>query len=120
MRVCVIKADPQDVEFKEVEKVDLEYIKSVVNGHIEYVPVDGDSHLYCDEEGKLKSTTKPNWVATALVQYHREFPDIIMGDVIVLGDGEEGEEGSIPRDTEHAVYVVCMQRGLEAKGKQDG
>lgn len=70
-----------------------DFLKHTVGGWIEYVFVTHGVHLYCNEEGKLDGLPF-NIEATRLAG--REGVDILVGDVIFLGEGEDGEEGSLP------------------------
>lgn len=78
---------------------DLDTLKGLVGGWIEYVHAGTDWHAYCDEEGKLKGSP-PNYSATRLA-HHLGWPhgDVLVGDVVFLGKSttEPGEEGDVPQ-----------------------
>ena len=67
-------------------KPTLEQLQALVGGYIELVPIFDGSHMYCNEEGKLLGL-KPNIFAGALI----DFPDTIVGDVVVMEKGDEEE-----------------------------
>ena len=93
-----IKAFPPSIEAHpwtefEGESEPLQVIQDAVGGYIEMVrtAIPG-VHMYCNEEGKLRNLPG-NRAATALLsEYHR---DVIVGDVIVLRDGQAGEEAPL-------------------------
>ena len=74
---------------QELIGTELEDLQKAVGGNIEYVPLPYESpflYMYCNEEGKLHGL-EPNWGATALIN----FPDIIVGDVVIMEEGDEDE-----------------------------
>lgn len=79
-----------------------EFLRRTVGGWIECVFVTGGVHLYCNEEGKLDGLPY-NEKATFLAG--RQGIDPLVGDVIFLGDGPEGEEGDLPPEWRHLPWV---------------
>lgn len=75
----------------------LEQLKVAVGGWLEGVSgADADWHAYCDEEGKLKGKS-PNVAATRLARsLGWPIGDVIVGDVIFLGNGSDGQEADVP------------------------
>lgn len=75
-------------------EMDLDYLKGVVGGWIEYVFVTNGVHAYCNEEGKLEGLPV-NIEATRLAG--RLGVDLLCGTVIFLGDKpDDGEEHDLP------------------------
>ena len=74
----------------------LSSLQAIVDGPIEYVFVTYGVHAYCNEEGKLRDNLPPNPTATLLAG--RLGVDMLMGSVIFLGDGPDGEEGDLPQE----------------------
>lgn len=79
-------------EHRDIEG-DLETLSGIVGGPIEFIFVTYGVHAYCHEEGKFEGLP-PNPVATRLCGL--EGVDIVVGSVVFLGDGPEGEEGDLP------------------------
>ena len=77
-------------------KGDLDTLSGIVNGYIEYIFVTEGVHAYLNEEGKLHPGFAPNPVATRLAGLWGV--DMILGSVVFLGDGLEGEEGDLPAE----------------------
>lgn len=76
----------------------LESIQSLVGGNIEAVRIfaqkqDADEPFelvgYCDDEGRIKDS-EMNWLASAL------FRQEIRGNVVVVTDAGDGEDGDVP------------------------
>ena len=67
-------------------KPTLDELQQAVGGNIEYVPTAMGGYLYCNEEGKLMGLPA-NYPATQMI----DFPDIIVGDVVVMEEGDEEE-----------------------------
>lgn len=81
-------------EHRDIEG-DLETLSGIVGGPIEFVFVTYGVHAYCHEEGKIEGL-EPNIAATRLAG---RFPvDILVGPVVFLGDGPDGEEGDLPEE----------------------
>lgn len=97
------------VEAKEIEG-DLNSVKRIVGGWIEIVSGPGRWHLYCNEEGKIMGLApnyRANDLAQALGAYLNPF-DLIVGDVVFLGDGPEGQEADVPQ----AVLAMAAAYGI--------
>lgn len=103
----------------------LDTLQAIVGGYIESVSVRDGWHLYCNEEGKLDGLAV-NPVATDFLRAaYPGFADWICGDVVVLGDNEDGSEADVPDEAialfltlaptrEHAVLCTyCLPRRTE-------
>lgn len=64
----------------------LKELQKAVGGYIESVPIAMGGHFYCNEEGKLKGLPH-NPVANSMI----DFNDHIVGDVVVMEEGDEQE-----------------------------
>lgn len=62
-------------------------IQKAVGGYIEFVPTANVGYMYVNEEGKLRGLPV-NKAATSMIA----FDDVILGDVVVMGEGEEDED----------------------------
>ena len=86
-------------EYRDIEG-DLDTLRSIVGGHIEFVFVTNGVHAYVNEEGKLLDL-RSNPEATRLAGL---IPwDFICGTAVFLGDGPEGEEGDLPPEWQNLV-----------------
>ena len=73
-----------EVEVVEYEDK-LENLQKYVDGLIEFVAIDEGIDMIINDEGKILGL-KPNYLATLLYGY-----DFIVGDALVVGIGDEGE-----------------------------
>lgn len=80
------------LEYRDIEG-DLDTLQEIVGGPIEYVFVTNGVHAYLHEEGKIEGLPA-NSFATRLAGYAGV--DIFCGNVVFLGEGEDGEEGDLP------------------------
>lgn len=98
-----------EVDIRE-QHTNLADLQIVVGGLLESLTLAEDgTHMYLDEEGKFKTFHRPNMLATLLADhYHPGFSrrDIIVGDVVVLGMGADGEEADVSQD------VIDLVTGL--------
>lgn len=80
---------------------DLASLRAAIgDGWLEHVCLDADkgTHLYVDEEGKLKGQPV-NWLATTLWRDHQGIgADVLCGTAVVLGGTPDGEEADCPQD----------------------
>lgn len=95
--VTALIIDPNDSS--EVARIapTLDALQAVVGGYIECVTMDdGQWHLYCNEEGKLDGL--PINVSATAFAHHMGWPrgDVLVGRVILLGNGRDGEEADLP------------------------
>jgi len=96
MKVLVIEAEMASIFHIDVT---LEWLQATVGGYIE-VFSSGNSHSdwhgYCNEEGKIQAL-RPNTVATKFA-HKLGWPrgDILVGNVIFLGNGLDGDEADVP------------------------
>lgn len=110
MRVLVIRPDGTHEVKDMVDGVSdggaglLEQLQAEVGGFIEGL-TGTEVVFYLNEEGKYQGLP-PNRVGTALVEHF--YPgfsqrDVIVGNLLVLGQGSGGNEASVP---EHIVKMV--------------
>lgn len=94
----------------------LESIQSLVGGNIEAVRVfaqkrDTDEPFelvgYCDDEGRIKDS-EINWLASAL------FRQEIRGNVVVVTDAGDGEDGDVPDTFVKWLMSSFLQRVAQA------
>lgn len=91
-------------------ETDLAGLQAVVGGYLEAVALDERTHLYCDEEGKIKGL-ELNHLATLLVESYRPgWPDVICGPAVVLGSTPSGNETHVPNQ----VFAWFSELGTEA------
>ena len=64
----------------------LREIQEAVGGYIELIPTGNLGYMYGNEEGKLMGLPV-NKAATSMIT----FDDIVVGDVVVMEEGEEDE-----------------------------
>lgn len=93
----------------------LESIQSLVGGNIEAVRIfaqkqDTDEPFelvgYCDDEGRIKDS-EMNWLASAL------FRQEIRGNVVVVTDAGDGEDGDVPDTFVKWLMSSFLQRVAE-------
>lgn len=75
------------------DEVNSGLLNELVDGWIEYVPVTPGVHAYCNEVGKLNGLPENR---TATILAGRVGVDILVGTVVFLGEGEDGEDGDLP------------------------
>lgn len=85
-----------DMEVVEYEN-ELKTLQEYVDGYIDYVNIFDNVDMIINDEGKIKGL-EPNYIATQLFRY-----DIIVGDVLVVGIGDEGENISL---TDAQIYKI--------------
>ena len=64
----------------------LSEIQKAVGGYIELIPTGNAGYMYGNEEGKLMGLPV-NMAATTMIA----FDDLVVGDVVVMEEGEEDE-----------------------------
>ena len=98
MSTCTALIIPANLsEPARVEQIDagLENMQALVAGNIEAVSAD-DWHFYLNEEGKTLNVA-PNLRAGELVREETgQLLDIYCGNVVVLGETSDGDEGDVP------------------------
>lgn len=78
-----------DVVPNNGDKFTLEELQSLVNGYIERVQMSDGQSMYVNEEGKFKKLPY-NEKATRILRLQCRIPnDYIVGDVVILSNGEE-------------------------------
>lgn len=65
----------------------LSELQKAVGGYIELIPTGNAGYMYGNEEGKLMGLPV-NKAATSMIA----FDDVVVGDVVVMEEGEEKEE----------------------------
>lgn len=85
----IIKVNGDKIEVSKEQKLDLEFMQSVVGGYIERISLFDGRAMYINEEGKMKGLPK-NDQATFLADLSGISPDdCVVGDVIILTEEEE-------------------------------
>lgn len=95
MKALIIKTD-DSVEVVETN-ADLDWLQSTVGGYIEHFSGSGDWHGYCNEEGKIQGLPINVLATYFAVRMGWSTGDILAGNVVFLGNGEEGDEASVPK-----------------------
>lgn len=87
-------------------------LQEIVGGWIEGVTLrDDGTHLYCNEEGKLRGLP-PNPAATAIADACRPgfaATDQLVGDVVFLGSTPAGNEADVPAWLVAAVMPLTRE-----------
>jgi hypothetical protein len=87
-------------EMETIEYEDtLETLQGFVGGYIDYVTIGDGVDMIINDEGKIMGL-EPNWVATFLWGQ----PDMIVGDVLVVGIGDEGENIALTNEQIAKIY----------------
>tara|TARA_R100000234_G_scaffold118715_1_gene99767 strand:- start:2253 stop:2522 length:270 start_codon:yes stop_codon:yes gene_type:complete len=82
-----------DGSTEEINNPTLEQLQEAVGGYIEYVPIRKiknskmANYMYCNGEGKLIGL-EYNALATRFI----DFDDVIVGNVVIMFEGEDEEE----------------------------
>ena len=87
--IKVLVIEPMKAPYISEIKNEYEAMQEVVGGYIEYVGLDEECHLYCNEEGKidgLKGNRK------------MDFGDVICGTFFICQTDEYGDDKSISED----------------------
>lgn len=100
-------------------KGDLESITDIVGGHIEAISpmigAFGNWHGYVDEEGKLKNLPRnfvADDIANGLGWGGRVAGDFIVGPLLLLGDGPDGQEADVPTAVTQFVHDYYRDNGV--------
>jgi hypothetical protein len=119
MKVAVIPADPaQPVRVQETKRIDLDFLKNLVDGWIEAVGLriagndEPDLTMFLNEEGKLQGLPV-NPRATVLAwRVDAIYPnDHIAGTAVIAGPTDaRGYETGLD-DTEAALILALFDRG---------
>lgn len=105
MLACIIEVDSDEsVRIEHVEP-DLETLQTVVGGYLEVVLINSLStvHGYVNEDG-IRLNLPLNVLASRLAGTQ------ILGNMIILGNGANGEEADCP-DTIYALLINFLQMG---------
>lgn len=105
MTKAMIVTSGGKIHVTEIE-ADLATLQALVGGPIEFVYVEHGVHAYCNEEGKFRADLAPNLVATSMIPLLASH-DIVMGDVVFLGEGLNGDEGNVP---EHFISKYTEEK----------
>lgn len=92
-KALIVRSDGTK-EIREADFNNLDTLSEVVGGWIEFVYVDDGVHLYCNEEGKIHGLPI-NPEATRISGIRGDF---LCGDVIFLGETDEGAEADVPEE----------------------
>ena len=89
------------VSLIEIPETDsLSQMQAAVGGYIEVLGLNAGVSMVLDEEGKLKGRPLNN-IAVRLTQHYAvglRPGDMIVGDVLLIGNDDEGEERDVPTD----------------------
>lgn len=102
----ILKAGSSEVFIEDLEPT-LGNLQSIVGGYIEAVTLN-NATLYCNEEGKLHGLPF-NGLATAFV-HEMGFYDLIVGDVVIFGPPENGEDTNVRSDIIHLMTAIQRLR----------
>ncbi|MBT2598039.1 DUF3846 domain-containing protein [Arthrobacter sp. ISL-72] len=83
-------------------------LQALVGGNIEAVSGD-DWHLYLNEEGKILSLAPNRRAALLVLEETGVLTDLYCGDVVILGETEDGDEDDVP---EHLIDLAQQLFGL--------
>lgn len=111
MSTCTALIIPADLtEPARVETIDagLDNLQTLVAGNIEAVSAD-DWHFYLNEEGKILNLAPNRRAALLVLEETGVLTDVYCGNVVVLGETEDGEEGDVP---EHLIDLAQQLFGL--------
>ena len=112
MTTCTALIIPADTAAPaRVETIDarLDTLQALVGGNIEAVSND-DWHFYLNEEGKLLGLAPNRRAAHLVFEGTGVLTDVYCGDVVVLGDTEDGDEADVP---EHLIDLAQQLFGLQ-------
>ena len=115
MKAIAIRQDGT-IENIEIES-GLDSLQKAVGGYIEALQMTPEVHAYIDEEGKLKGKGV-NVMASMLckkLEIGLMPGDMIVGDMILLGTGTEGDSIDIPED--FIVNNELLEYVLKAAGR---
>lgn len=91
----------ETVSLVEIPETDsLPRMQAAVGGYIEVLGLSAGVSMVFDEEGKLKGRPLNN-IAIRLTQHYAvglRPGDMIVGDVLLIGNDDEGEERDVPTD----------------------
>lgn len=115
---CIIIEADGNAEVKVLPVADHDTLSGIVGGWLEMIgPMVngfGPWHGYVDEEGKIKGLAR-NFTATdiaTMLGWGGEVAgDYIAGPLVLLGPGEEGEEGDVPTKVITAVLEFYKRHG---------
>jgi hypothetical protein len=111
MITCTALIIPADLnEPARVETIDagLENLQTLVEGNIEAVSGD-DWHFYLNEEGKILGLAPNRRAALLVLEATGALFDVYCGNVVVLGETHDGDEGDVP---EHLIDLAKQLFGL--------
>tara|TARA_R100000773_G_scaffold10094_1_gene9375 strand:+ start:470 stop:766 length:297 start_codon:yes stop_codon:yes gene_type:complete len=91
-----------DGSTEKINNPTLEQLQEAVGGRIEYVRIregliDGSNYMYCNEEGKNEGL-EYNEHATILAEGCIMSWDFIVGNVVVMFEGEDGNLGVLEEE----------------------
>lgn len=109
--ICIIIRADDEIEVRDDFDGSLQDYQDAVGGYIESVPVilPGVT-AYVNEEGKINGLPL-NVPATALLKYPG---DMIVGDMLLIGTGEDGDDASVPPGTLKIVLEGLTSQPYES------
>lgn len=75
----------------------LSQLQELVGGNIEFVPMKHKAHAYVNEDGKNLGLTENRIATEVLQQFGYRTNDFIVGNMVILGEGKDGDEGDVPK-----------------------
>lgn len=106
-KVKVVKISPEGRRTFEQVRCNLDYLNKAVGGHIEAVS-GRDWTCYCNEEGKLMGLPINLHATLLLAEWGVQLlpHDVLVGTVVLVGNGEAGEAADLP---EHLLIALGGQ-----------
>lgn len=89
-KIKVIKVEPGKKPYVDEIQDTYKAIHEYIGGYIEYVYLDGEADIICDEEGKFKGLT-PN-------RYIHNKNEVLVGKFLIVGDDHLGGERSLTEE----------------------
>lgn len=84
--INILVIEPQKEPYTMVIPTDYRAMQKVVGGHIEYVQLDDECHLYCNEDGKLQGL---------IGNRSMDNGDVICGTFFICAGDDEGNDLSL-------------------------
>lgn len=107
-KIKVIKVEPHKAPYVDEIEDYYETFSKYVGGYIEYVRIDDEIAIICNEEGKLLNL-EPN-------RYIKDGEDVVCGNFIIVALSPHGEERSLT-DFEINKYIYEFKETPEIDPK---
>lgn len=109
--LAVILTDGGEADIVRIP-TDLKSLQRLVGGDLEMVTLDGEAHLYINENGKCDGKRQQwNYWASLLVDSYRPGfikIDSIVGTAIVLGSTADGQEADVPDSVRNTMRRLSI------------